>query len=306
MKPGLKIVIMIVFLIPASSCRHLKDYFRNPDTETLVSSIQSSILTGFTANLAMTVIEGSSLPGVSLVRSNEGFPCSALMVIDLSVTSGPEFIRCKAGTITIAGLWPDATTAVLSILYSDYNAGTEILDLIGIETIPVMRDGNNITIALADMDIRLNPDQVSLLQVNLGTLEITTELKRLEMTRATDVYVAVTQDAYLIDVTNQGTPDDNTDDDYTITGGGQLIQVAGTSAEIVQVAMVDVQVASTCIENPVSGMALIRTTGLEDEGFPELGTAVLQCRPGCDGTARVLVATGMYAGANGSDVDFHL
>jgi hypothetical protein len=156
------------------------------------------------------------------------------------------------------------------------------------------------------MDIRFNPDQESMLQLNLNTLEVESEFLRIDMPRPTDVYVAVLQNAYFIDVNNHGTNGNLNDDSYTVTGGGQLVEVAGNEAEIVQQAMVDVKVSPDCSANPVDGMALIRVTGIKGNEFPELGTAILQCSPDCKGTARVFVATGIYIRSNGQNVTFQL
>ena len=156
------------------------------------------------------------------------------------------------------------------------------------------------------MDIQMNPDQDALLSLNLNTLEVQTELLRLDEPKPTDVYVAVLQDAYFIDVYNNLTGNDLEDDSYTVTGGGQLIRVDGSSAEITQQAMVGVEISPGCLLNPTEGMALVKVTGLENQGFPELGTAVFEFTSGCSGTARVYAATGMYVGSNGKNIRFRL
>lgn len=302
----IKILFVIFCLVPQHSCRKVKDYFRDPDTGSVIETLHSAILTGYAANTAMAIMQGHSFSHVTVTRSNQGFPCTTLMVVDLSGESGLPFAADKASAVTIAGLWPDESTAILTLLFTDYHAESAVLELVGIETIPVIRDGNNIHVALASMDISFNPDVESFLQLNLTTLEIESELFRLETPRPADVYIAVTQNAYFIDVSNHGTFDDPADDQYTVTGGGQLVEVDNNSAEIIQQAMVEVLVSPACISNPVHGMALIKVTGLESEGFPELGTALLQFTPDCSGTAGVFVATGMYIGSNGQNVSFHL
>jgi hypothetical protein len=298
--------LILILLFPAFSCRKLKDYFRDPETEPLAESIQAAVMTGKAANLAMAIMEGRSFPMVTCSRSNPGFPCTTLMVYHVEEDPVLFFDQEKATTITIAGLWPDESTAILSLLFSDYNSGTSTFDLFGIQTIPVIRDADHIQIALAGMDIKLNPEQDALLRINLNTLEIESELIRLEAPLPPDIYVAVTQDAYLIDVNNNATGNDISDDEYSITGGGQLIKAAGSSAEIRQLAMFEVQVSAWCTSNPTGGMALMKTTGVEDQGFPELGTAVFEFIAECTATAHVYVATGMYAGSNLKTVPFHL
>jgi hypothetical protein len=301
-----KILIMLVLLWPDYSCRKLKNYFREPDTEVIIETLHSAVLTGYAANVAMAVIAGHSVSNVTASRSNAGFPCTTLMVVDLSSGTDLPVVTDKASAITIAGLWPNETTAILTLLFTDFHTASATLELVGIETIPVIREDNDIHVALASMDVKLNPDQESILQLNLTTFEVESELLRLESTRPTDVYVAVTQDVYYINVNNNGTMDDPADDAYSVTGGGQLVEVANNSAEIMQQALVDVLVSPACATNPLAGMALIKATGVESEGFPEMGTALLEFTDECDGTAHVFVATGMYVTSNGQEVSFHL
>jgi hypothetical protein len=304
MTKGFSLILLFILVIPPYSCRKMQDYFRNPDTEYIAENLNTAILTGYAAGKAMAVMEGVSFPNMITTRSNSGFPCTTTMVLNLAQDDDFVFSPGKSSAITIAGLWADSTTAILTMLFTDFHAGTNTLDLIGIETIPVIREGYDVRVVLADMDISLNPDQSSILSINLTDLEVQSELLRLDMPRPADVYVAVSQKAYFVDMDMSGTWDDFTDDTYEVTGGGQLVEVAGNSAEIVQQAMVEVQVSPDCFANPVNGMALIKVTGVEDEGFPELGTALLQFHDQCDGEAEVLVATGMYIGSNGQHISF--
>ncbi|HNW57340.1 MAG TPA: hypothetical protein PLR88_03305 [Bacteroidales bacterium] len=306
MSRAVYVFIVLAILLPEVSCNEVNDYLRKPETNTLVETLHSTVITGYTANLAMNVIEGNSFPNVKISRSNQGFPCSALIEVDLSDESTPYYAKKRANAVTVAGIWADESTAVLTMLFTDYHTESSTLDLIGIETIPVIREGENTQVVLASMDISLNPDKESILSLNLTTLEIESELLRLDAVRPEDVYVAVKQDAYFVDVNNKGTYMNTEDDNYTITGGGQLIEVAGASAEITQQALIDVKVSAECNSTPLDGMALVRTIGVKDEGFPELGTALLECPSACNGFARVIVATGMYICSNGQEISFSL
>jgi hypothetical protein len=301
----MKYLYILLLILSCISCRKINDYFRDPETSVITETIHSTTLTGYAANISMSLINGHSFDFASISRSNPGFPCSAVIQMDMDV-SGYKYTTEKADHITIAGLWADSSTAVLSIIYTGYHTHSNTLDIVGIETIPVILDGNYLHVALAGQDISLNPDEQSLLAINLTTFQIESELLRLDMPRPGDVYVAVLQKAYFIDINTKGTHQDPDDDDYTISGGGQLVEVFGNDAEIVQQAMVDVKVGPGCILNPVSGMALIKVTGLEEKGFPELGTAVLEFSESCSGSAKVFAATGMYVGSNGKDIEFYL
>jgi hypothetical protein len=306
MKSMIRLPITLLFLLPFFSCNKVKDYFREPDPEPLLETIHTSVLTGYAANVSFAMMAGQTIAGVNFHRSNPGYPCTSLISINTTTNPGLYIANQDVNTITIAALWADEFTAILSILLTGYDAGTSTIDLMGIKTVPVIRTGDHINVAMASMDIQMNPDQDALLSLNLNTLEIQTELFRLDEPKPTDVYIAVLQDAYFIDVYNNLTGNDLEDDIYTITGGGQLIRLNGSSAEITQQAIVGVEISPACLLNPLDGMALMKVTGLENQGFPELGTVVFEFTPGCGGTARVYAATGMYVGSNGKNTKFRL
>jgi len=306
MKNIIRYLLVLLLGLQTTSCRKLKDYFRNPDTEYLIETIHAVTTTGYAANVAMAIMQGQSFSNILVTRSNTGFPCTTTMIVNLNNDDNLFISPVKADAVTIIGLWSDASTAILNLLYTNYQAGDDVIELLGIETIPVIRDGDNIAVALATADISLNPDEDALLQINLSTLEIESELFRLDMPHPTDVYVAVSQKAYFIDIDNNGSTNTLSDDAYRITGGGQMVEVAFNSEEIAQMALINVEVSSSCTLNPVDGNALLRIIGLESKGFPELGTALLQFSDDCTGEANVMVATGMYIASNGSDISFEL
>ena len=96
------------------------------------------------------------------------------------------------------------------------------------------------------------------------------------------------------------------DDNYTLTGGGQMVELAFNSTEVAQMGLINVEVSSQCTANPLDGLAFLQITGVETEGFPELGTALLQFENTCNGKVSVMLATGAYVTANGSDISFNM
>ncbi len=299
MKTLFIILLVLLFTLTGSSCKQVKEYLRDPDTGNLTETIQTSVNTGYAASLAVASISGQTFQNVNTIRSNAGFPCTTLMQVDLQGES--DFITSneKVSGITIAALWASENCGILTLLFTDYQTETTTFDLLAIKTIPVILDEHGLLrVALASQDICLNPDQESILQINLSTWEIESEYTRLDNPCPNDVYVAIEQDAYLITVDQNTTPGNVQDDDYTITGGGQLIEVDNHDAEIIQQGLLELEVTPSCRRNPVSGMALIRAVGVKNNKLPELGTALLEFSNGCTGTAEVLLATGMYLGAN--------
>ncbi len=303
MRTATTVLLVLLVTLTGSSCKQVKEYFRDPDTSNLTETIQTAVTTGYAASLAVASVSGQTFPNVTTIRSNSGYPCTTLMQVDLQAESGFLASTEKASGITIAALWADETCGILTLLFTDYQSETSTFDLLAIKTVPVILDEDGLLrVALASQDICLNPDQESILQINLNTLEIESEYLRLEYPQPNDVYVAIEQDAYLITVDRNTTPGDAQDDGYTITGGGQLIEVDNQDAEILQQGLLGLEVAPSCQQNPVAGMALIRAVGVKDSKLPELGTALLEFSSGCTGSARVLLATGMYAGTNSKTI----
>ncbi len=301
-----KNLIIIVFLLLTSSCRKIDEYFRSPDTEVLANTIIANIITAYSANAALSCISGNDPPHIVTTRSNPGFPCTSLMTMTIDQAPDLPFPISFANTITIAALWADENTGILSILITDYNSSTSTFSLLGIETIPVIRHEGNVMMAVGDQDISFDPDQESILEIDLDEMEIETELDRLEALVPDDVYIAVEQRAYAIDIDCNATPFNLSDDSYAISGGGQLVEVTNTSAEVIQLAMIEVTISPACQQNPITGMSLFRIVGTEAAHFPELGTVILQFHDVCDGQADAMIATGMFLPANGTSIAFNL
>lgn len=293
--------IIFIILITLFSCNKLRDYLKEPDTQKIAETLRSTRLTGYSAAIAMGIINGNSFPNANLARSNEGYPCTVVINIDLGHESD-----WPAEKATIAGIWADENTAVLSVIYSNYNYRSNLIELVGIETIPVILKGDDIHIAIGSQEISLNPDQKALLTIDLDDFQFESEILRLDVPRPNDVYIAVSQNAYFIDINTKGTLNSVDDDSYTISGGGQFIEVEDNSVEIAQQAFIDAYISSSCQLNPLSGMGLLRITGVEEDKYPEMGSVLLEFENTCEGKAKVTVATGIYATSNGKKIPFIL
>ena len=298
-------VIILFFLLACLSCRKIEDYFKPPDTTAMAKTIRANIITGYSANVALSFLQGNVPPYATFNRSNDGFPCTTLVTFSMENAADFPYSAGIVSTITIAGLWADGNTGILTILFSDYNSGSSVFSVLGIETIPVIKkEDGTILIAIADMDIALNPDGESLLDLNLSESEISYEYSRLETGSPSDIYVAVEQRAYVIEVDNNNTLLNIADDIYTLTGGGQFASVSGVSADVLQLAMIDVEISPSCLNNPVKGMALIQSVETETGKFPGTGSALLKFHEACDGQTEIIAATGIYLNLNGKSLDF--
>jgi hypothetical protein len=300
----LRILLIISIAFASYSCRNLKEYFRDPETEYIAATLSTAYTTAYAANIAMSLMQGNQFPFATMLRSNPGYPCTSVVSIEIGNNQLQPFINKYVSNITVIGLWADENTAILNLLFSDFDVGNGVYSLLGIKTIPVVRTENNTMIALAEIDVSLNPDTESLFEINLTTGEIESELFRLDAPAPADVYVAVTENAYLIQIDNSLTYSSVDDDIYTVSGGGQLVKVDRSTAEVIQQGMVGVTVSGSCSLNPTRGMAIMQVTGVKEKGFPELGSVILNFQDNCNGLVKVFLATGMYAGANGRDVEF--
>jgi hypothetical protein len=214
------------------------------------------------------------------------------------------FISDNIGKLIITGLWASEDAGILTVLFTNFNLAGAEFKLLGIKTFPVTRQENSIVVAFGGMDIDLDPESDELFTINLSEQEVESEFSRLGEERPEDLYMAVEQNAYFIGIEQNNTPSDISDDIYSFTGGGQLIEVTNNSAEIYQQAMLEVELSSSCINNPTNGFALLKKVSIQDESFPELGTAILEFHEQCDGLVQVDLATGIYITANNESIEF--
>jgi hypothetical protein len=298
-----RLLIYCLAVIPLiCSCRKIDSYLQTPDTQVIGHDIQASYAIAHTANIALTEMAGYHSPNVVFTRSSSGYPCTSLMII--KAEDADPFLSNKIGEITIAGLWADTTTAIFTIIFTNINFADLKYDLLGINTFPLIKEEGKIMLLYGAMDIDLNPNSDALLSLNLSSQETESEFLRANEARPTDVYVAVEEDGYFIDINNNNTLSDISDDVYTITGGGQAIEMTNASAGIFQKAMVEVEISSFCPNNPTHGYALLKKMDTSDDRIPELGTVLFEFNESCSGRAKITVATGIWISSNGKSVDF--
>lgn len=300
-------ICVTLFLIPGISCdKETKEYFRDPETEPVVQSILASTAIGYTASLAMSVMAGEQLPYVISTKNCPEYPCASLIYVDINPNNPFPFTGDTSGEIIIAGLWPDADGAILTAFFYDLDISSSTFTLKNIHTFPVAREEGKLIAVFAGMDINLGSNPIFPLELNLTEGEINFELSRLDFNKPGDVYVAVDQHAYIVEIEQGSTLGDLSDDSYIITGGGQIIEVTDDTGGIIQQALLNVEMNSLCFENPFGGLALIKNTKAGDNILPELGTALLSFRKPCDGMAEVTLATGIYIRSNGKMIPLEL
>jgi hypothetical protein len=299
-------ISFLLVLVLLSSCKKVKEYFHDPETEPVRQAIKTSAAIGYSVSVAMSVMSGEQLQHVISVGDCSSFPCTFLMYININQYSPLLFSEGDVGEIIVAGLRPDEDVAIMTIVFSDINISTQSFNLLSVHTIPVIKEYDRIMAVFSEMDINIGSDSDALLELNLSQHEIDSEISRLDREKPEDLYVAVEQNAWFIDINQKNTFSDFSDDSYSITGGGQIVEVTGASGGIIQQAMLQVQIESGCQRNPVNGFALIKNTSAEERKFPELGTAIFAFHNACNGMADITLATGVYLRSNGKSIPLGL
>ena len=294
--------LLLIPMLILFSCKEEKTYFKDPETEPVIHTIKASSAIGYCSSLAMTVMSGETLPGVYATKSCTNFPCAALIFVDLNDNIRIPFSEDDNGQIIIAGLWTDVNQAILTLFFYDVDISTSSFTLKNVHTFPVTENNGNYLAVFAGMDINLGSNPILPLELDLSAGEINIELDRLDFYTPGDVYVAVEQHAYIIEIDQQGTVTDLSDDSFTITGGGQIIEVIDDRGGIIQQGMLDVVIDSECQANPRNGFALIKNTSAGGNSIPELGTAIFNFHNQCDGMVDVSIATGVYIKSNGKSI----
>lgn len=260
--------------------------------EPVVANIRTTVPLAYVASVAMAEVRGIDVPNAD---SNVpchlfGYPCAA----NVSVTLSPDDLPIgldEYGDISVAGLWVSANEAVLTMSFNGFQIGSPNNIALSISTVPVVQNGNELLISYGSIDINVGsaPEDPAM----LSATEVASELGRVHTIVSDDPEVNVDMDAWVISVATQGT-DDFSDDDYSISGGGQYIGVDSGNTSVIQLGLVNMQISADCALNPVAGMSVLNELDVSQTGFPKIGTAIFRFQPDCDGTARILTAIGTY------------
>lgn len=299
-------ISFILVLVLLCSCRKVKEYFHDPETEPVNQALKTSAAIGYSVSVAMSVMAGEQPPHVISTGDCSNFPCTFLLYININQDNPLLFLEENTGEIIVAGLRPDEDVAIMTIILTDINIKTQSFTLLSVHTIPVIKEEDRIIAVFSEMDINIGTDTDALLNLDLSQQEIDSEVSRLDRQRPEDLYVAVEQNAWFIDIDQKNTLAYFDDDSYSITGGGQIVEVTGASGGIIQQAMLHVEIEPDCQRNPVNGYALIKNTSVEERKFPELGTAIFGFHNPCNGMVDITLATGVYLRSNGKSIPLGL
>lgn len=299
-----KIVTSVVILCTAISCNKLDELSTPPELTPLEDGFKSSAAIGYCISIATRALTGQSLPS-NVVYSKvnaDGYSGSGIIQIAVDASTPVPFNR-EIGDITIAGVWDGTRGGVISIVFSDFDLAGSAFKFYGIHTIPIMvrPATNEIVSVFAQQDIVIGEGSDTLLNLSLSKPKFGAELDRINNPEPTDPFVAVKQNVWHLTITPKNSALNFLDDDYRISGGGQIAEATSQTGGVVYHAMIDTKFNFTdCSRNPLSGTAFIQN--FKAGSALDFGTILLDFHSTCNGTGEVKVATGKYASVNRKDL----
>lgn len=303
----MKRIVAISFLALLSACggstedaTHVVDRFDvPPDTEPLVAVVKSAVPLAYVVTAATAVMFGEDIGFAQANITCTEFPCAVRAEV---IVSDDSTIRpyTSVTSAQVAALWQNPTQGVMVVLLSDGTFGSTHYQTQSIHSFPVSREGSNLLMVFADIDIDVVGEADD--PAALAASEIAAEIERLGTPMPAEYEVALGMDAWIVEVFTEGSSNDLSDDRVFISGGGQYVAVDATAVNVYQLGLVDVEMNASCTLNPLGGLAVIQAV---DTGELIFGQAVLNFNQACDGRARVVVANGNYIGTIGDYIDLH-
>ncbi len=179
------------------------------------------------------------------------FPCSGVATVTLGDACPLPLGGVGSGEVAVSGSWAATDMATLGMMFgvgvSDGNVS--LSEAIGVK---VSTANGHQTVAYVGQDVSVKSG---------NTL--------------------AAQSSWTVDVDNQGTPGDPSDDVYTINGAQQGA-AAGSGATVAQVSLTTVVLDPSCRKNPISGMGVIQQVGSST-----LEEVVATFHAACDGKVDV-------------------
>jgi hypothetical protein len=263
---------------------------------------------GYCASLAIALIEGKELPpNVTFQSENwdESYT-SGFLLVEFNKLYPLPFNR-SYGELWMGCMWdPEDGTGVISAIFTDIDVVEAEYNLVGIYTIPVIKriDGKIMT-AYAEQDIIVGEGSDTLLRISMTKPEYNKEIERIGIEPEEDVFAAVQQNVWILEVDLNQTPEQVYDDRYIIYGGGQIVEARGETGGIIYHSLIGAELdLLTCGRNPVSGTGFIQNLKAGTE--LDLGHILLDFNENCDGRAFVNLGLGKYLRFNQQYIDLEL
>ena len=307
--PPIRILFVLLTLLTANCQNKIDELFKNPDTNPIRKVLKITMPLAYASNLAMAALNGEKPPNVSLIKGGDSANENFLMAIAVDDKFPlPQGIQAN-GRLLVAGVLTAQRVAMMTVIFTDLNVTQGTFLIHDISTIPVIQEVDLVTgkkelfVVYADMDVNSGSD--TLMTVTMSKAQADAEFQRYTNMKSFDGSVMVEENTWIIRVEDNGTPGEPGDDTYLVSGGGQYVETGSSTADIMQIVMVNVGMSATCKQNPVEGWSLLQNLSGGTDGA-ELGHLLLNAHSECDGTMKVQAATGVYSRSWGKPIQLDL
>jgi hypothetical protein len=304
------VLLITIFFLFTTSCRkakELKEWFQDPPVSPVTQTIKTVIPVGYAAEVAILTLKGYDIPNTKITKSKN----STLIYIDTSVDYPYKFKGDNYGQMIVAALQTGENTALISVFFTDMDIVTGSFKLLNVIAFPVIFTQEKITAVYVAMDINLGSNMD--IGIDLTEDEINENLEKLNNER-TEIYeIAISQNAWIVDIYHQGTYENLLDDEFKIFGGQQAVAVENYETEssvgALQMAMIDTDFSVNCLKNPTHGHAFLQDVEVSSSSNDNdivFGHVLYEFHPNCDGEILVNAATGNFVFAIGDELDLGL
>ncbi len=294
-------VILIILLF--CSCNKYKEHNQQPELESLKYGLKTSAAIGYCTSVVMAAVEGQPLPENVIIDKSTG-----LIYIKIDNTHPLPFNK-NIGDIVIAFMW-SGRAGLMSVLFANIDILGGNIKLYGLHLVPLMKQNEDeeVCAIFTKQDIIIGNGSDTLLDMsNITDVIFNTKISQFNSERPNDAFVAVKQNVWFINTDQNNTYSNVYDDNITISGGGQIAEVKGTSGGVIYHAMIETKINySLCSMNPIDGLAFSQNFKAGGEPYIDLGNSLLSFHGTCDGKAHVVLSTGKYMTYTNKDISLNL
>lgn len=304
---------ILSLIILFSSCKEVEEWFQDPPVAPVTQTIKTLVPVGYAASLVAADMKGYKFDNTK----SELQKSSKILYVNSEINYPYKYKGDTYGEMIIAYIQTDDNTALVSVFFTNTDIISGSFKLNNVIAFPIVIDefNNKITAVYAWMDINLGSNLFP--GIDLTEDEMQESLGKLDNRRTgstlDEIEVAITQDAWIVDIYHNNTFDNVLDDEYKFFGGQQAIHVEDYATEsstgAMQMAMIDVDFSADCIKNPTNGYVFMQDVEVENSNQDNdivFGHVFYEFTPDCDGRILVDIATGNFVFAIGKELHLNL
>src|SRR6056297_3971744 len=190
--------ILLLFSISCRKANEVKEWFQEPPVTPVTQTIKTVIPFGYAAEVAILTLKGFSVPDTKVSNSKN----ATIITIDAHNNYPYRFKGDNYGEMIVAALQTGENTALISVFFTDTDIVNGSFKLLNVIAFPVIFTQEKITAVYVAMDINLGSNMD--IGIDLTENEINENLEKLNNER-TEIYeIAISQNAWIVDIYHQG------------------------------------------------------------------------------------------------------